>query len=253
MTDSTALKPLAQEAAMSLVAAAANAAGACPSTPDGQSAWLGRVEDLTLGLFRLVPAVIERSVRLAECVAITGVILGVEEIAGRAKITIRPTMGTEPGTAEDLRTAWLSEREGRDMARLATSLVGHHCRFGKRVERQVGNARRTVRMCEWIEEMGPAPEDSVLPAQGAQGTPTGAVPVPPQGLDVVALRKIRPTTLRELTDLAGHRLGLDADSVDAAVLAEIGPASDGPSKTQLLKVWNHLITAAVRARSGNAA
>ncbi len=260
MAEHSTLTPLDQASALSLVVAAATAVGGCPSTPDGQSAWLGRVQDISLGLFRLVPVVVDRSAQLAECITITGVIVNVEEVSGRAKITIRPTIGSDPEATEDLRTPWLSEREGRDMADLATTLLGRHCRFGKRIERQASNARRTVRMCEWIEDAGPAPDDQ--PPSGVVGgtRTTGEVatntgrPAPRDGaLDVVALRSLRPTNMSNLVEMAATHLGLDTDAVNQAVLAQVGPSATG-TKTQLFKVWNHLITATIGSdQSGTAA
>jgi len=157
MSDPTGIE---QSAAVALVAAAATVSGPCPHEPQAQQEWERTVQETAFGLLRLVPSVVERSIVLAACTPITGVITAVDEVAGRGKITIRPTMGTQDGSTEDFRTAWLSEREGRAMTTLARSLVGRHCRFGKRLESTKGGQQK-VRMCEWIEELGP---DPVTPA-----------------------------------------------------------------------------------------
>ena len=147
---------LDSSAAAVLVAAAAGAAGPCPTEHAARAEWERTVQETAFGLLRLVPAVVDRSVVLAACTPITGVITAVDEVSGRGKITIRPTMGTGDGQAEDFRTAWLSEREGRAMTTLARSLVGRHCRFGKRLE-STKSGQQKVRMCEWIEDLGPDP------------------------------------------------------------------------------------------------
>ena len=147
---------LDSSAAVALVAAAASVSGPCPHEPQAQQEWERTVQETAFGLLRLVPSVVERSMVLAACTPITGVITAVDEVSGRGKITIRPTMGTGDGQTEDFRTAWLSEREGRAMTTLARSLVGRHCRFGKRLE-STKTGQQKVRMCEWIEDLGPDP------------------------------------------------------------------------------------------------
>ena len=156
--------PLDPSAAAVLVAAAAGAAGPCPTEPVARAEWDRTVQETALGLLRLVPSVVERYVVLAACTPITGVITAVDEVSGRGKITIRPTMGTGDNHTEDFRTAWLSEREGRAMTTLAQSLVGRHCRFGKRLE-PTTDGRKKVRMCEWIEDLGPDPVSVVSPVK----------------------------------------------------------------------------------------
>lgn len=141
-------------AAAALVAAAA---GSCPAdAPD----WSAQVRARAFELLRLVPDVVQRAAVLDECRPVTGVILSVKDVSGRAVITTRPTMGTqEDGKTEDFRTPWLNEPDGAAMAARARSLVGHHCRFGKRVE--AAGPDKKVRMCEWIEDLGLADESRV--------------------------------------------------------------------------------------------
>lgn len=167
---------LDSSAAVALVAAAAGAAGPCPEETAARAEWERRVGDAAFGLLRLIPAVIERAEVLASCSPVTGVITAVDEVSGRGKITIRPTMGTQDGTTEDFRTAWLSDREGVAMTTLARSLVGRHCRFGKRLE-STRSGQQKVRMCEWIEDLGPDPVALAAPAEMAELTvsPSGEV------------------------------------------------------------------------------
>jgi len=239
--------------AVSLVAAAATASGPCPHEPQAQQEWERMVQETAFGLLRLVPSVVERSMVLAACTPITGVITAVEEVSGRGKITIRPTMGTGDNQTEDFRTAWLSEREGRAMTTLARSLVGRHCRFGKRLE-STKSGQQKVRMCEWIEDLGPDPDSSptasptppsAAAAQRAALGPRSGGPVPSSRsvLDVAALRRLRPGTMTDLHQLAGQHLGVDDARIEQEALTLLGPApAGGRTKTQVLRLWNQLVT-----------
>jgi len=236
-----------QSVAISLLAAAAGAAGPRPPEPQAQQEWERTVQETAFGLLRLVPSVVERSMVLAACTPITGVITAVDEVSGRGKITIRPTMGTGDGKAEDFRTAWLSEREGRAITTLARSLVGRHCRFGKRLE-STKSGQQKVRMCEWIEELGPDPEASAssgrnpsAAAPAAAGVAAGAPG--PAPLDVAELRRLRPGAMKELLRLANQHLGLDVDKIEHEGLVLLGrPSAGGRTKTQVLRLWNQLVT-----------
>ena len=236
-----------QSVAISLLAAAAGATGPRPAEPQAQQEWERTVQETAFGLLRLVPSVVERSMVLAACTPITGVITAVDDVSGRGKITIRPTMGTGDGHAEDFRTAWLSEREGRAMSTLARSLVGRHCRFGKRLE-STKTGQQKVRMCEWIEELGPDPEASASsgrnPSSAAPAAAGVAAGAPfPAPLDVAELRRLRPGAMKELLRLANQHLGLDVDKIEHEGLVLLGrPSAGGRTKTQVLRLWNQLVT-----------
>ncbi len=240
--------------AVSLVAAAASVSGPCPRDPQAQQEWERSVQETAFGLLRLVPSVVERSVILAACTPITGVITAVDEVSGRGRITIRPTMGTGEGKPEDFRTAGLSEREGRAMTTLARSLVGRHCRFGKRLE-STKSGQQKVRMCEWIEDLGPDPDPDSSPTTSptpprtsakrvALARPSvGAVPSSRSAPDVAALRRLRPGTTTDLHQLAGQHLGLDNATIEQEALKLLGPApAGGRTKTQVLRLWNQMVT-----------
>ena len=238
--------------AVSLVAAAASVSGPCPHDPQAQQEWKRTVQETAFGLLRLVPSVVERSIVLAACTPITGVITAVDEVSGRGRITIRPTMGTGEGKPEDFRTAWLSEREGRAMTAMARSLVGRHCRFGKRLE-STKSGQQKVRMCEWIEELGPDPDSSPTtsptpPRSSAKrvalARPSGGtVPSSRSVLDVAALRRLRPETTTDLHQLAGQHLGLDNATIEQEALKLLGPTpAGGRTKTQVLRLWNQMVT-----------
>ena len=194
---------LDSSAAAALVAAAAGAVGPCPAETAARAEWERLVGDAAFGLLRLVPAVMERAEVLAACSPVTGVITAVDEVSGRGKITIRPTMGSGDGKPEDFRTAWLSEREGRAMTTLARSLVGRHCRFGKRLE-STKSGQRKVRMCEWIEDLGPDPV-----AAGSVEEPTRPIAPPEHALASPAWAQRFAKAVRA----AGH-----SDAVRAAIV-----------------------------------
>lgn len=167
-------------AAAALVAAAAGAAGLCPPEPAARAAWERRVIDGAYGLIRLLPVV----EALADCTSVTGVVLSVKEHSGRGVITIRPTIGNpEPGKTEDFRTPFLNDAMGQAMFDQARSLIGHHCRFAKRVE-EIEGGRKKVRMCEAIEDLGAASGSATVPDGRETGNaPAAAPPVPPAADD----------------------------------------------------------------------
>jgi hypothetical protein len=150
-TDPTPLDPAA---AVALVAAAAGAITA-DQAPNA-AVWERLVRERADVLLRIVPAVVERSAVLAACRPVTGVIVSVTDVSGRAVIVTRPTMGTQD-KPENFRTPWLNEPAGSALATLARSLIGRHCRLGKRVE-ATADGQKKVGMVEWIEDLGPDPE-----------------------------------------------------------------------------------------------
>lgn len=156
------METLQESAAVALVAAAAGAVGQCP---DGE--WEAKVQAKAFSLLRIVPKVVAQSEILAATKTVTGVIAAVEEIKGRGVITSHATIGT-PQRGQDVvngrgvehfRTEFLNTATGQAMFEHAQSLIGRHCRFGKRVEEYVDKAGQAakVSMCEWIEDIGPDP------------------------------------------------------------------------------------------------
>lgn len=254
MADGT---PLEEAAALRLVTAAATAAGVCPPDPAGTQAWQGRVRDLAVSLFRMVPDVAERCGRLADVFPLPGVILDVREMSGRGVIVVRPEIG-KLGKDENLRTPFLNLPEGRAMFDLAKALVGQRCRFGKRTETFLdeNNAPGKMSLCEWIE-----PLEAAVAPPGAQASPSAPSPAPSTvtapaqatpatgPLDAHALGELRtrrPASFQSVVDGAAAHLGLDPDEVDREATAMFGP--EGPRSTnQLFRLWNHLITAATSA------
>lgn len=166
-------------AAAALIAAGATAAGPCPTDPAGAAAWERRVAERACALAALVPAVAERMARVTECKSVTGIIVSVRNVSGRAVITTRPTMGNRE--TEDFRTDWLNEPAGAAMAARARALVGHHVRLGKRIEK-TRDGQKSVGMCEWIEDLGPA-EASAPPAPAAVPPRSAAVAATPAPQD----------------------------------------------------------------------
>lgn len=177
------MSALDPSAAAALVAAAVAAVGPCPADPDGAAAWDRKVRDRAEALATMVPVVAERLAVLAEAKLVTGVIVSVRDVKGRAVITTRPTMGKRGADgeiirkSEDLRTDWLASPAGAEMAARARSLVGRHCRFGKRVEPKANGTGESVAVCEWIEDLGPNP-DAPATSGSATAVSGNAVPRP---------------------------------------------------------------------------
>ncbi len=108
-------------------------------------------------------------------------------------------------------------------------------------------------MCEWIEDLGPDPDSSPTTSPAPQRASAkrvslarpcdGAVPSSRSVPDVAALRRLRPGTATDLHQLAGQHLGLDNATIEQEALKLLGPApAGGRTKTQVLRLWNQLVT-----------
>ncbi len=201
--------PLEPSAAVALIVAAADVVGACPPGPEARSSWEGEVRTVAFDLLRMVPDVVERAAVLAACHPVTGVIVSVRDVSGRAVITTRPTMGNRD--SEDFRTPWLNEPEGAAMAARARALVGRHVRIGKRIE-ATADGQRKVGMCEWITDLGPGPEASP-PAPAHTPSRTAPAKAPP------AAPTAAPAAGGTSSRLAVAYPGLVGDAERAQVLA----------------------------------
>ena len=170
-----------EAAAGSLIAAAAMSVGQC-----APAEWDRKVLDKALSLARMIPTVVERFEVLESVQPVRGVLakVEVERSSGRGLITTYATMGTPQqgqevvnGRAvEHFRTDFVNTPAGQALVAQAQSLIGRHCRFGKRIE-DLG--QKKVRMVEWIEDIGPDPDAQGAPApRQSNERPSAPSPAP---------------------------------------------------------------------------
>lgn len=260
MAQADVTQPLSQSDSVALVAVAATAYGFV----EGRLIsgwWLNAVRELAVDLSRVCADVSVRAGRVAVAKPITGVITGVEARSGRGVITMRPTMGKDE--PEQLRTAWLREAHGRAMFDRAQSLVGRHCEFGKFLE-ATEDGQQAVRMCEWIDDLGPDPaashgavnatatqrrrtmaaQPASTPPVAASSSPVAASSSPPSIAD---MHNMRPNDMIELLDMAARHLNLDSTTVTGEAQRRWSVPAADLSPTQLTILWNHLINVRVAA------
>lgn len=261
MTDSNEASP----AAVDLIAAAVVASPPAPAEPAGRSAWLQGVGDLAVNLYRQAQALDADIAQLAAVQPITGVIVKVEDVKGRGVITLRPTMGRDQETTEDLRTPFLNEPRGAALFAQAKALVGATCRFGKFMEQRQDGSGQKIRMVAWIDALSAPPAATPPPTQGASSTtqmadpyrqappPAPAAPTPTAStaspseafnstaLDLGKLRNLKVRTWDEVLAAANQHFGIGEAQVWEAAMLACGAA--GPDTAAgYAKTWNQIVT-----------